>query len=171
MELERDLYLAERVAEENEARVAAGEPPLQPDIDVARFVELREEAEREFAPRYAELDQDERSPFGAAPVSPPVLPDLALAQAIEDWQDMEDQRRAAAASRRETESTESGGLFEDEPLEGGIRNEAESGRPEVTANDMDLPDVVRRSWELTRIELRHELLIDRERRGWLTDFR
>jgi hypothetical protein len=173
MDFERDLYLAERVAEENQARVAAGEPPLHPDIDVARFIELREEAEREFASRYAELDQEERSPFGGAPSAPPLAEfgDLARQQAIEDWSDMEDERRAAAAARRETESTESGGLFEDEPLEGGIRNDAESGRPEVTANDMDLPDVVRRSWELTRIELRHELLIDRERRGWLTDFR
>jgi Domain of unknown function (DUF4157) len=176
VDFERDLYLAELVAEENDTRVASGEPPLHPEVDAYRFAELRDEADREFSGRYATLDEDERTPVDGVSQAQErsSLAELGgLLGAIDSWSDEEDERRQAAteaAARRAQEGGDLGGSAFDESAE-GVRNEAESGRMEMNADDMDLPDVVRRSWELTRIELRHELLIDRERRGWLTDFR
>jgi hypothetical protein len=183
VDFERDRYLAELVAAENDQRFAAGEPALRPDVDAERFDELRYEADREFALRYADLDQDERTggtTFGSAgaqgattPAAPPGLIDyIDVFELASEDRPGRPARYAGSEDREASEpsSVPYGGAFEDTSDE-ARRNEAESGAPEVSADDMDLPDVVRRSWELTRIELRHELLIDRERRGWLTDFR
>jgi hypothetical protein len=178
VDLERDQYLAELVAEENDVRTTVGEPPLHPEVDAYRFAELRAEADRQFGDRYSDLDRDERAPLGGPPATtePSSAGDLvALVGAIDTWSDEESDRRQveaaeAAMARRQSAGAEPGGSPADEWADVN-RNDAESGRPEMTADDMDLPDVVRRSWELTRMELRHELLIDRERRGWLTDFR
>lgn len=164
---ERDVYLAQLVIEENQFRAHAGEPPLQPETDGMRFLELREEADREFAAepsgrRRPELEEDRGT------VSEGLAGFFAMsALDFEPTRDEEHERERERQLADERASTAESPSDE----EGTTRNVSESGRPELTADDMDLADVVRRSWELTRMELRHELLIDRERRGWLTDFR
>jgi hypothetical protein len=91
------------------------------------------------------------------------------AEADEERERERDRERQRLLDEREAaRESEASTTAYDSP---GDRDRAESGREELSADDMDLPEVVRRSWELTRMELRHELLIDRERRGWLTDFR
>ncbi|MGC9671527.1 hypothetical protein ACNTMW_33910, partial [Planosporangium sp. 12N6] len=48
---------------------------------------------------------------------------------------------------------------------------ADSGRPLVEADDLDLDDLAGRLYDRLRSRLRLELLLDRERAGLLTDFR
>jgi hypothetical protein len=54
---------------------------------------------------------------------------------------------------------------------GETRPLADSGRPAIDTDDLDLDELALRLYDRLRSKLRLELLLDRERAGLLSDFR
>jgi hypothetical protein len=178
-----DQYYEARVAQENLQREEAGEPPLDEDFDAERLRQLREEADDEFASTAGGRGGGGAAGEGGPRRTPPRnLGESLFANVLGEFGgdvDFGALTSRATASSGSDRSDRPGGPG-DEDAGGGVfdrfdlfdnRNTSEAGRAEIVADDIDLQDLARRMWELTRMELRNELLVDRERWGRLTDFR
>jgi hypothetical protein len=182
VEADSDQYFEARVAQENRRREEAGEPPLDPDFDAPTYDRLREESEDEFTNVAAGSGRSGTGQGERRPTPPRTLGESLFANVAGEFGAEIDfgalgSRSTASSGSDRPDRPESAG---DEDSAGGVfdrfdpfdnRNPSESGRPEIVADDIDLQDLARRMWELTRTELRNELLVDRERWGRLTDFR
>ena len=177
---DRDATLQRLIEEENERRTAIGEEPLSYRNDPEKLRELRDQADTEsgYTPRIRTLDereeQDERAEKEAVAIE-------AANRRSEAGRGGETAALLALATTREPEREEGGrderpspttgeGLLDRGPESPEDRNPSESGRAEITPEDIDLEALSRRLWEYMRSHLRTELLVDRERSGRLSDF-
>jgi hypothetical protein len=196
VEADRDQIYSALVAQENQRREEAGEAPLDPDFDAATLDRFNEEADDQFSVAAAGGNRQAGSAGTAADAArrarsmPQTLGESLFANVATEFGAEIDfgaiRDRFTGRSESERPAPERSGQERSTPDEGAAdtgsfadelgdlfddRNRTENGRPEITSDDIDLHDLARRMWELTRMELRNELLVDRERWGRLTDFR
>ena len=178
---ERDVVLQRLMEEENERREVSGEEPLSYKTDPDKLRELREQADAEsgFHDRVADLERkaEEEEAAELEAVNEAAKSRRATAAAGGAAGDTLDLLRAGGADAEDSEREQptataaAGGVAQADGQVGGeLRNPSESGREEVSPEDIDLEGLSRRLWEYMRSHLRTELLVDRERSGRLTDF-
>ncbi|MGH9244061.1 MAG: eCIS core domain-containing protein [Acidimicrobiales bacterium] len=162
LQQERDDRYTRLLQEENERRAAAGETPLDFTRDADRIRQLREQAD-------SETNFSERSQRLAT--TPPASTTGGGAGGLE--------AAAGGAAAIGALASSGGGAHAPTAEEHAApghqdgappsQNRAQSGRPEVTPDDVHLDALARRLWEYIRTHMRGELLVDRERAGKLSD--